>query len=144
MVKAELGTKRTCPSCAARFYDLMKSPIICPKCGASFLAAAILPSKGDLPASAVQAPKPRVVEEDVIETADVELVSLEDAEAPDVADDETAGIEDVDLGTRPAAKRKRTIPSSSKRKRTATMSAACSTGRPAEKPKTKSPEGDFA
>jgi len=52
----------------------------------------------DLPASAVQAPKPRVVEEDVIETADVELVSLEDAEAPDVADDETAGIEDVDLG----------------------------------------------
>ena len=27
--------------------------------------------------------------------ADVELVSLEDAEAPDVADDETAGIEDV-------------------------------------------------
>jgi uncharacterized protein (TIGR02300 family) len=98
VVKAELGTKRTCPSCAARFYDLMKSPITCPKCGASFLAAAILPSKSDLPASAAQAPKPRVVEEDVIETADVELVSLEDAEAPDVADDETAGIEDVDLG----------------------------------------------
>jgi hypothetical protein len=35
---------------------------------------------------------------DDLETADVELVSLEDAEAPDVADDETAGIEDVDLG----------------------------------------------
>jgi hypothetical protein len=29
---------------------------------------------------------------------DVELVSLEDAEEPDVGDDETAGIEDVDLG----------------------------------------------
>ena len=98
MVKAELGTKRTCPSCAARFYDLFKSPIVCPKCGVSFVAAAILPSKSDLPAAAVPAPKPREVEPDDAETADVELVSLEDAEAPDVVEDETAGIEDVDLG----------------------------------------------
>ncbi|NQW54268.1 MAG: FYDLN acid domain-containing protein, partial [Rhodospirillales bacterium] len=27
MVKASWGTKRTCQSCAARFYDLGKSPI---------------------------------------------------------------------------------------------------------------------
>ncbi len=97
MVKAELGTKRTCPSCAARFYDLLKNPIVCPKCGTNFVAASVLPSKGDMPAMA-PAPKPREVETDDMETADVELVSLEDAEAPDVADDETAGIEDVDLG----------------------------------------------
>ena len=98
MVKAELGTKRTCPSCAARFYDLLKNPIVCPKCNANFVAASILPSKGEMPAMA-PAPKPRVTEEADLETADVELVSLEDAEAPDVVDDdETAGIEDVDLG----------------------------------------------
>ena len=99
MVKAELGTKRTCPSCAARFYDLLKNPIVCPKCNANFVAASILPSKGEMPAMA-PAPKPRVTEEaDDIEVADVELVSLEDAEAPDTGDDdETAGIEDVDLG----------------------------------------------
>jgi uncharacterized protein (TIGR02300 family) len=99
VVKAELGTKRTCPSCAARFYDLLKSPIVCPKCGANFVPASILPSKGDMPAMA-PAPKPRAVEEaDDIVSPDVELVSLEDAEAPDVVDDdETAGIEDVDLG----------------------------------------------
>jgi uncharacterized protein (TIGR02300 family) len=99
VVKAELGTKRTCPSCAARFYDLLKSPIVCPKCGANFVPASILPSKGDMPAMA-PAPKPRAVEEtDDIVSSDVELVSLEDAEAPDVVDDdETAGIEDVDLG----------------------------------------------
>ncbi len=97
MVKAELGTKRTCPTCATRFYDLLKNPIVCPKCGANFVAASVLPSKGDMPAM-TQAPKPREVEADDIEVADVELVSLEDAEAPDVADDETAGIEDVDLG----------------------------------------------
>jgi len=97
VVKAELGTKRTCPSCATRFYDLLKNPIVCPKCGANFVAASVLPSKGEMPAMA-PAPKPRVVEADDVEVADVELVSLEDAEAPDVADDETAGIEDVDLG----------------------------------------------
>jgi uncharacterized protein (TIGR02300 family) len=36
LVKADLGTKRACPSCAARFYDLTKRPIECPKCGYSF------------------------------------------------------------------------------------------------------------
>ncbi len=98
MVKAELGTKRTCPSCAARFYDLLKTPILCPKCGVSFIAAAILPSKGDLPQAPVAQPKPREIVAEDAESADVELISLEDAEEPDVADDETAGIEDVDLG----------------------------------------------
>ncbi|HUR44116.1 MAG TPA: TIGR02300 family protein [Aestuariivirga sp.] len=97
MVKAELGTKRTCPSCGTRFYDLLKNPILCPKCGVSFVAAAILPSKGDFPGAPAQ-PKPRPVVEEEVEVADVELVSLEDAEEPDTADDETAGIEDVDLG----------------------------------------------
>lgn len=33
MVKLEWGTKRTCTSCASRFYDLQRSPIHCPKCG---------------------------------------------------------------------------------------------------------------
>lgn len=106
MVKAELGTKRTCPSCAARFYDLLKSPIVCPKCGTTFVAAAILPSKGDYPGAAAPAPpKPREVVVDQVVPADVELVSLEDAEEPDTPDDETAGIEDVDLGeeSEPAA-----------------------------------------
>ena len=33
MVKPELGTKRVCVSCGTRFYDLTKSPAVCPKCG---------------------------------------------------------------------------------------------------------------
>jgi uncharacterized protein (TIGR02300 family) len=95
VVKAELGTKRTCPSCAARFYDLMKNPIVCPKCGQTFIAEALLPSKGD--GGAPAAPKPRPVPEPVVEPVpEVELVSLEEAEP--AADDEAAAIEDVDLG----------------------------------------------
>ncbi|MGD0867660.1 MAG: TIGR02300 family protein, partial [Rhizomicrobium sp.] len=36
LVKADLGIKRVCPSCGARFYDLQKRPIECPKCAFSF------------------------------------------------------------------------------------------------------------
>ena len=32
MAKPELGTKRLCGSCSAKFYDLSKNPIVCPKC----------------------------------------------------------------------------------------------------------------
>ena len=33
MARPELGAKHVCVSCAARFYDLGKSPAVCPKCG---------------------------------------------------------------------------------------------------------------
>ena len=33
--RPELGTKCTCASCAERFYDLNRSPAVCPKCGAT-------------------------------------------------------------------------------------------------------------
>jgi len=36
MTKPELGTKRACASCGAKFYDLNKTPITCPKCGTLF------------------------------------------------------------------------------------------------------------
>ena len=34
MPKADLGEKRVCGECGAKFYDLNKDPIVCPKCGA--------------------------------------------------------------------------------------------------------------
>ena len=87
MVKAELGTKRTCPSCGSKFYDLLKSPIVCPKCGTSFIAAPLLPSKGELPQAAVAKPReqPKPVAEEAEEVSDVELVSLEEARGPGLA-----------------------------------------------------------
>jgi uncharacterized protein (TIGR02300 family) len=33
--RPELGTKCACASCAERFYDLNRSPAVCPKCGAT-------------------------------------------------------------------------------------------------------------
>src|SRR5215510_4221174 len=32
VAKPELGTKRLCGNCSAKFYDLNKDPIVCPKC----------------------------------------------------------------------------------------------------------------
>ncbi len=32
MVKPELGNKRTCVACGAKFYDLGHRPAVCPKC----------------------------------------------------------------------------------------------------------------
>ena len=36
MAKPEWGRKKTCQSCGTKYYDLNKSPIICPSCGAEF------------------------------------------------------------------------------------------------------------
>lgn len=33
----ERGTKRTCPNCASRFYDLARTPAVCPKCGTEYV-----------------------------------------------------------------------------------------------------------
>ena len=33
MGRSELGAKCTCTACHERFYDLNRSPAICPKCG---------------------------------------------------------------------------------------------------------------
>ena len=36
MAKPEWGKKRICSFCNTRYYDLNKSPIICPSCGTEF------------------------------------------------------------------------------------------------------------
>jgi uncharacterized protein (TIGR02300 family) len=100
VVSDELGTKRTCPSCGARFYDLQKTPIVCPKCDTNFVAEAVLPSKADGPAPRHKAAPKAVEKEEVDDIEDNDtLVSLEDLDddADDADDDETAGIEDVEL-----------------------------------------------
>lgn len=84
MVKAELGQKRVCMSCAAKFYDLNKDPIICPKCGTVFdVAAAAKPRR----ARAVADEKP--AKKKAPKLAEVADVDVPDTEADDaVADDE--------------------------------------------------------
>ena len=72
MVKADLGTKRVCPSCGARFYDLSKRPIECPKCAFTFEPEAMYKQRRPRqpePAAVAQ-PAPEVEEEEVEEEVD--------------------------------------------------------------------------
>jgi hypothetical protein len=56
MVKPEWGTKRTCPKCATRFYDLTKEePVTCISCGFAWEPEPILKSKQPLPFEVVKA-----------------------------------------------------------------------------------------
>ena len=81
MAKPELGTKRLCAGCGAKFYDLNKDPIHCPKCGVVYeVAVAARPSRAEpVAAPVVRPPVPEEVP--VPEPAEVETVSLEEADA---------------------------------------------------------------
>ena len=92
LVKADLGIKRICPSCGARFYDLQKRPIECPKCAFSFEPEALYKQR-----------RPRQPEP---APAAVVRVRDEDEETED-EDDETEEAEDGDDGRRKCPPRKR-------------------------------------
>ena len=101
MANPELGTKRLCASCGAKFYDLNKDPSHCPKCGAVF--EVVVASWPVRPEAAPVAPRPPVPEEaPAPEPQEVETVSLEeaDAEAEGAAKKpapEEAGIEEEEV-----------------------------------------------
>ena len=78
MVKAELGTKRVCPTTGRKFYDLNKDPVMSPYTGEVVPIAALPTSRRGAPAAPVA---PLVPEAEVPEVAEVELVSLEEADA---------------------------------------------------------------
>ena len=94
MAKPELGTKRLCAHCGAKFYDLNHAPITCPKCGTVF-EAVVVTSRGR-PEAARAAPV-REVEAVVPETQEAEFVSLEDADAEAQGKKKPAGDDDVEL-----------------------------------------------
>jgi len=74
LAKPELGTKHQCQNCGAKFFDLNKDPIVCPKCGTVFQVAAA--------ARARPAAKAEEEEETEVATpAGVEVVSLDEVEA---------------------------------------------------------------
>ena len=55
MPKAEWGVKRTCLGCGARFYDLKRDPIVCPKCEVEFEIVVAPKPRRAKPAAAAKA-----------------------------------------------------------------------------------------
>jgi uncharacterized protein (TIGR02300 family) len=107
VVKASWGTKRTCQNCAARFYDLNKNPIKCPKCGREHdredfvkvrrgrgaAAAAAGSAAAAAAAKALLAKNKKVEEAATDEAADIEA----DDEALEDTDDLGDEAEDIEV-----------------------------------------------
>lgn len=92
MAKPELGTKRVCVSCSAKFFDLTKQPAICPKCGTEQPAEQprLKRAQGNL-ADEKRRPKAAVVPG--LDDADVEVEVAEEEGEEDVLED-TSDLED--------------------------------------------------
>lgn len=88
------GLKRICPSCGTRYYDFNKRPVICPSCKAEFAAESKAkgrtrrsPANDEaLAKKAVPAAAP--AEEEDVEIADEDLVSLDEVEEMEEGDDD--------------------------------------------------------
>lgn len=82
MAKAEWGTKRTCPKCGERFYDLGKEdPAICIACGNEWVPEPILKAK-----------QPHIAEEAEDESDDDDILLDDDDDVVVPADDDSAGV----------------------------------------------------
>ena len=106
--KPEFGRKVTCTACAVRFFDLTRSPAICPKCGVeqprikprvapAARAAAVRWAGGRQPPMIIEAaaPEPTLIEADPVEDVDEDEDEIEEADLPD-DEDETPKVKHDD------------------------------------------------
>jgi uncharacterized protein (TIGR02300 family) len=101
VAKQELGLKRICGNCGAKFYDLARDPIVCPKCGTVYAPTAASARAAARPeAAAVVAEEPELAT-----PAGAEVISLEEADAeatgkkkaPATAEAEAESDDDVEV-----------------------------------------------
>lgn len=113
MSKPEWGTKRICQSCATKFYDFGRTPIVCPKCSAVFDPETLLKSRRNRPSAPAKSSKP---------TAPVKPAAKDDdppdapdaPDAPKAEDDDESAIEDAsELGENDEETSKEVVPSKS-------------------------------
>lgn len=90
MVKPEWGTKRSCPKCGTRFYDLgSDDPVTCNACGTAWAPEPILKSKQPLPFEVAKKEKDVAEDEDALVEDDLDV---------DVDDDDVNPDDENDLG----------------------------------------------
>ena len=92
VAKPEWGSKRICPSCGARYYDLLREPVICPKCATPFDAEAFLKSRRTRPAPPVEKELEPVGADEI----DAEVETEEEAEAAEEEEEEAVPLEEAE------------------------------------------------
>ncbi len=87
MVKPEWGTKRSCPKCGTRFYDLGKDdPVECIECGETWSPEPVLKPKQPIPF------------DDESKKDEEKDSDLADDDLEDIDEDDDSPDNDVDLG----------------------------------------------
>jgi uncharacterized protein (TIGR02300 family) len=95
MSKPARGIKRVCQSCGTRFYDLGRTPIVCPSCQAVYQVTQPTSRRGErAPAPEVREKVEPEVEPVALEPETISLEEVEEAGEDAVIEDE----EIVDLG----------------------------------------------
>ncbi len=96
MAKPEWGTKRQCQGCGSKFYDLGKTPIVCPDCGTEFKEVVTSRPAAPKPEPKVAKPPKHDRRKRASEDGDSENEDEfdDDIEDEDIDDDD---VDDVDL-----------------------------------------------
>ena len=103
MIQPEWGTKRTCPKCATRFYDLKKDdPVTCIECGTAWAPEPILKSKQPLAFEQVK-PDTAKPDADLVGEDEEDIATITGEDEEPSADDEVDLGGDDDLGVDTAA-----------------------------------------
>ncbi|MBY0354520.1 MAG: TIGR02300 family protein [Rickettsiales bacterium] len=99
MSNATLGEKRDCSACGAKYYDLKKTPPVCPKCGATYQAPKESSRSRKVAAPKVAA-KPVKKMAKILPLADageeIDLDVFSDAEIDDDVAEDIESIEDIE------------------------------------------------
>jgi uncharacterized protein (TIGR02300 family) len=90
VAKPEWGTKRICPNCGARYYDLSRKPVLCPRCATPFDPEAFLKSRRARPAAPIE----KDLEPVSAEELDTGLEAEEADEAPE--EEEAVPLEEAE------------------------------------------------
>ena len=97
LAKPEWGTKRICPSCGTRYYDLLREQVICPKCSTPYDPEAFLKARRSRPVAPVEKELAPVGDdaEAEIDAEDIETVEDEEEEAVLLAEGEEEEDEEL-------------------------------------------------
>ena len=103
MPKEEWGTKRLCPTCGSRFYDLRHDPMTCPACGSEFSAESLTSARTRSTIAEKTAARDTetddVIEDDLDDAADTGEIDddlLDEDDDADVSLDEIADVAEPD------------------------------------------------
>lgn len=96
MAKPEWGTKRSCPKCGERFYDLGKDePVACIECGEEWYPEPVLKSKQPIPFEGDEKKKDGEADSDLSGDDDLENIEIDEEENTPDADVDLGGDEDL-------------------------------------------------